>query len=154
MSGDLEDFLRRAAARRQTKSPTQPQRASQPKPRGQADQQGTRRREYTDRRQERVPQTADVADEPITAEVVSDEIESLSDQRRRIKAATEQAEKIRQQTEEKLPQQARPSRSEAPTGTGSTSNAAEDLLGMLRHPSGLRTAFLLREVLDRPEHRW
>ena len=154
MSGDLEDFLRRAAARRQTKSGSQPQRANQPQPRAGADHQGTRRREYTDRRQERVPQAADVADEPITAEIVSDELESLSEQRRRIEAAKERAEKIRQQTSEKLPPAARSSQSEVPTGTGFTGNAAEDLLRMLRHPSGLRQAILLREVLDRPEHRW
>ena len=163
MSGDLEDFLRRAAARRQTKTGGQPSQPNQPQQQGPAERPATRRREYTNRHRERVPQATEVAEEPIAAEIVSDELESLSDQRRRIEAAKQRAENIRQQANDTLPQPALSNQSGATTSTGatrptgatmSTGNTAEDLLRMLRHPGGLRQAVLLREILDRPEHRW
>ena len=32
--------------------------------------------------------------------------------------------------------------------------SAEDLVAMLKRPGGVQQAILLREILDRPEHRW
>ena len=62
MSGDLEDFLRRAAERRQAKAAQQQQQQAAPAKRP--------RPQYSDRARERVT-SVDQADEILTAEIVS-----------------------------------------------------------------------------------
>ena len=85
MAGDLEDFLRRAAQRRQAK-------AAQNRG-GPADQARARSRpEYTNRKTERLVTPSD-ADEVLLAEVVEDEADSITARMRRVEAAKEAAAK-------------------------------------------------------------
>ena len=161
MSGDLEDFLRRAAQRRaekaQQQAPAQPQR---PTP------------EYSSRRQERI-----IREEPedvVMAEVVEEDEVSVRRQRE-IEKAKQLAARARNQAKQQKRQatqaKAKPktstrtkakskasaagkTASSAPASPVVTGNMAEDLIAMLRRPGGIQQAILLREILDRPEHRW
>ncbi len=146
MSGDLEDFLRRAAQRRQAKAAQRPQ--SQP-PR--------EKPQYSNRRSERVVDAV-IVDEPLMAEIVTEEPNSLAAQQRRLQesrkaAAMAQAEAARTVSSLKP-------RSVSKTGKGAGTSmplsgvTSKDLLKLLSHPQGIRQAILLREILDRPEHRW
>lgn len=144
MSGDLEDFLRRAAQRRQAKAAQQ----QQPKPKP-----VRQRPQYSDRHSERVVDAA-LVDEPVTAEIVEEDVYPLAEQRRRLEqsrqaAAAAEAEAAKDRA--KLKRRAGTQSTKSLPLTGIT---AEDLLRLLSSPQGVRQAILLREVLDRPEHRW
>lgn len=142
MSGDLEDFLRRAAQRRQAKAAQQQQPAQQQRPRS--------RPQYSDSRTERIVQAVD--DDIPVAEVVEDDTSSLAARRRRL----EQSKKAAEQAEAaKRVRSAKPSARPATAATiPLAGSAAQDLLRILRQPGGIKQAILLREILDRPEHRW
>lgn len=139
MSGDLEDFLRRAAQRRQAKSAQQEQQQPPPpRPRPQ----------YTDRHTERVVD-AIIVEEPL----VADNANSLVAQKERLEesrraAALAEAEAARRR------QSSKPGSRSAVAATASSGNSAQELVKLLSQPGGLGQAFLLREILDRPEHRW
>lgn len=144
MSGDLEDFLRRAAERRQAKAAQQQQPsapAKRPPP------------QYSDRRRERVTQVQD-ADEILTAEIVTEpspqDPDSFSSRRKRI----EEAKQVAAQVQAEVAQKGSKTAASNDPALVMSGNMAEDLVRMLRQPGGIQKAILLREVLDRPEHRW
>ena len=162
MAGDLEDFLRRAAQRRQQKAAqggaAQPQR--QPPP------------QYTDRRTERQVRPQD--EEVVMAEVVEDPREiDRSRQRKKVdqakklaararaEAASRQRKKeaqsrSREESESRsVPSKKQSSNPSSDTGTPDLSgNLAQELIALIKQPGGIQKAILLREILDRPEHRW
>ncbi|MEM9587922.1 MAG: hypothetical protein AAGA03_11640 [Planctomycetota bacterium] len=137
MAGDLEDFLRRAAARRQAKAAPAPP-AQQPNVAPQ----------YTDRRRERMV----TSQEPDELEDVSTVSNRLEQQRAQIQAAKEKARQVAAEaaaTPAAMPTRTKSGRVE----TTNTANA-QDLIDLLKQPQGIRNAILLREIFDRPEHRW
>ncbi len=170
MSGDLEDFLKRAAERRQAKAAQQKQSTPQKRVPPQ----------YSDRRTERDPRPVPDA-EVVEAEVVS---ASSVDNVLVAKAVTENQDRSRQanrsgrrkpaKTDTAAPRQvAREAKSKATAVTEGDSKStpysqssattgsqqsvgfsAEDLVALLKRPGGVQQALLLREILDRPEHRW
>ena len=148
MSGDLEDFLRRAAQRRQAKT-AQQQQAAQPTPR-------RAQPRYSDSRTERLVQPVnglrDEIDEVLTAEIVeeddfySQQVRQRDAQRRKIKEAQQVARQLKSKIKKKP--------TTIPTSPPSTGDANADLFASLRQPGGLKQAILLREIMDRPVHRW
>ena len=149
MSGDLEDFLRRAAERRKAKAEAsgqqaQPQRTQQRKP------------QYSDSRTERMARQFD-DEEIVIAEIVEDPREESSwDRRHReieeAKQAAAQAQKEVAKQKKKL--KAQPSAVKDGNVPEVTDNSADALLRLLRSSGGVRQAVIIREILDRPEHRW
>lgn len=147
MAGDIEDFLRRAAQRRQQQAnqkqaqPAQPPQRSAP--------------QYTDRRRERVRQAVPV--QPIMAEIIEedDEVEavvatpSLSELRKS-REATDRSDLEREQN--RFSGGASVSDDAAQIRPGENVNI--DLLRLLRSPNGLRQAVLLREILEPRSNFW
>ena len=144
MPDDLEDFLRRAAARRQAKAAQQPPAqpaapAPRPKP------------QYSDRRTERVVRPRE--DEILVAEVVEEpnEFQKRQEQVRKAKQkAQEAAAELASAQKKQKSRKPKPSVSSPPISR----NPAENLIALLQRPGGIQQAVLLREILDRPEHRW
>ena len=148
MAGDLEDFLRRAAARRQQKATQEKQQAQQ--------QQRPEPPQYSDSRTERVARPVEPVDEVLVADVVEDTTNSYAAQLQRIEdtkraAAQAQRESKRSASEAEAKLLTKNRHSSTVDVTGS---AAHDLINMLKRPGGIQQAILLREVFDRPEHRW
>ena len=148
MSGDLEDFLRRAAQRRQAKAAQSAQPAAKPRQRPQ----------YSNSRTERVARNVEsnqVRDEILVAEVVEDDIATKRDQleakreRQRAETAADQAKTAATRSATNRS----PASSDA-SSAALSSQAGMDLLAALRSPGGVRQAILLKEILDRPTHRW
>ncbi len=175
MSGDLEDFLKRAAERRQAKAAQQKQSTPQKRVPPQ----------YSDRRMERarrpVPDAEVAEAEVVEAEVVpassadnvvvakavtgnQDRSTQASRSGRRKPAKTDTAAPKQIAREEKSKATAvtdgyskSTPYSQASATTGSQQSvgfSAEDLVALLKRPGGVQQALLLREILDRPEHRW
>lgn len=172
MSGDLEDFLRRAAERRQAKAIQQKQNQSTPKKRVPP--------QYSNRRTERSPRPVQDA-EIVEAEVVTP---SGTENVPVAKAVTATQGRSRQATRSvrqtvsnpgnrvQSTPASKPDISATALQQGSSSSkpyidstvaaddqkqvgfSAEDLVAMLKRPGGVQQALLLREILDRPEHRW
>lgn len=143
MSGDLEEFLKRAAQRRRERAAQQ--QAQQPKPR--------QRPEYTDRRAERAAYAQydqEIDDAPLMAEIVPDE------------DAIAPVAQPPQPVESQPPKTQRPKSPERESGKDAPRAAGlpqpeitpEELMAWLREPAGLKQAILIREILDRPTHRW
>lgn len=143
MSGDLEDFLRRAAQRRQAKA-AQQQQQQQPQQRRQPPQ-------YSDRRRERVVR-AEPVDEVLTAEIVEEN--SIAARMRHLEESKQAAAQAEAEAKQKLAKVQKGRRSAAAAVAVSTGNPTFDLIQSLRTSNGIRQAILLREILDRPEHRW
>ncbi|MEE2936867.1 MAG: hypothetical protein VYA84_12840 [Planctomycetota bacterium] len=140
MSRDLEDFLRRAAQRRQAKAAEANQPTATPR----------KRPQYSNSRTERVTRTVETqaTDEVLVAEVVDHHSANQYDRR---ETGTE-----RQQAEAAASRSATDKPSTKSDAASSTFNnqAGIQLLAALRSPGGVRQAILLREILDRPTHRW
>ncbi|TWU32976.1 hypothetical protein [Novipirellula artificiosorum] len=152
MSGDLEDFLRRAAQRRQNKAAQQP-------PEGAAQRSAARPKpQYSDSRTERRPRPP-LDEDVVVAEVVEDvdaqwrgRAQKVEQAKRAAKLAqAEAAKELSKLKKKKSTSRIPPLEPLAPVGTG---HAIEDLLNMLHRPGGIQQAVLLREILERPEHRW
>ena len=154
MAGDLEDFLRRAAQRRQAKAAQQQQ----------STQQSSQRQppQYSDRRTERVARrpedTERVArrpeDEVLAAEVIEDDLNSFSARLKRVEEAKRVAKQVEAEAAAEL-QRSHGGRVRTVDGApGSTGDPARDLIRMLQQPGGIQQAILLREIFERPEHRW
>ena len=145
MSGDLEDFLKRAAQRRAQKQQQQGgmSRPSAP-PR--------RSPEYTDSRQER--QIRQQVEQPIPVAEPIEPIDPLAEKRRKLKEAKRRAKEAR----ESISAHQRRSEPEIIEDASAMilqgGNPAEQLLDLIQRPGGIQQAFLLREILDRPEDRW
>jgi len=165
MSGDLEDFLKRAAERRQAKAAQQQTPPKRVPP------------QYSDSRTERVPRPAPT-DEVIEAQVVSASVVEDVVAAEAVPVSQDRSEKAEPGRRQKAAMKAavshqKPSGREASKAgetefvsasydegqgmTGdrqSTGFSAENLVEMLKRPGGVQQALLLREILDRPEHRW
>lgn len=174
MSGDIEDFLKRAAQRRQARqggSPEPSPAAPPPRP------------EYSSARRERVARPVeDDDDELVVAEVVQQPLSERIAELKRTQAAAQasrqdarQGTAARRDTATAKAEAARLKRVMAQTpapaarppqnisATSAERQAAasshpdaliDELLKSLSSPGGLRKAILLHEILDRPEHRW
>ena len=156
MSGDLEDFLRRAAQRRQAKAAQERAASARPS----ESRSGSRARpQYSNSRTERVV-SADEADEILVAEVVDDEAHnSIADRMRRLEAAKQAAAEAESslgslRRAEHKSQHKPPAKAPAAAGPLLSGDPIQDLIKLLRQPTGVRQAILLREILDRPTHRW
>ncbi|MCC9601514.1 hypothetical protein LOC67_13235 [Stieleria sp. JC731] len=155
MAGDLEDFLKRAAERRaqkqgkatgRSKAGGRPasrdnDRASAARPKRQAPQ-------YTDSRRERQVRSED--DEPILLGEPIETTNPLAEQQRQLAEAKRRAEQAKRKLAET--QRSLPSSDVVELGAEHelTGNAIEDLLANLAHPNGAQQAFLLKEILTRP----
>ncbi len=148
MSGDLEDFLRRAAQRRQAK-------AAQQRGGGQPTAGSKTRPQYTDSRTERLVR-AEEADEVLMAEVVEDEEESIAARMRRLEQAKQAAAEAQAELEQRKRADRRGGRAKVQRESEKvlSDNPAEDLIQMLQQPGGIQRAILLKEILERPEDRW
>lgn len=148
MAGDLEDFLRRAAQRRQQKAA---QAQPQPQPKRVPPQ-------YSDSRTERIVRPVNLddqgpLDQPVlAAEIVDDDsslyaqrMQKVEDARRAAASAKRVADDLARRSSQKTPSAG----SLGPTGV-----PIQDLVNLLRQPGGIQQAILLREIFDRPEHRW
>ena len=146
MSGDLEDFLRRAAQRRQAKAAGQAQ--SQPAARRPAAQ-------YSDSRREREITPIEELDEVLTAEVVQDDDRtSIAARMKRLAEAKQAAEAAERAAEAKMREAHGMLSRQELVKQEFTGNPVHDLIVTLGSPGGLQQAILMREILDRPEHRW
>jgi hypothetical protein len=183
MSGDIEDFLRRAAQRRQSRQGAQ---TNPPQPAGQK----SRAFAPMERAVAAVPLEEEI--EPaLLAEPLARRLEEL----KRRNELTNQAEDAQRQGTQQRRQKAQAdkarrtqgpksggpksgpnielvSKSTSPKGASSgpgapmtqetvapadaaqISQEIQELLQMMRSPQGLRSAILMREIFDRPEHRW
>lgn len=162
MPDDIEDFLKRAAQRRQAKS-TQPA----PVPLAPA----SSRPEYTNARLERIPRSRNDDDQPVQA-VLVDERESRESVARQLRAADQQRLQAVRVTAarraggtvkpvEPAVQPSYAAAERAPSIAPQTARgdnmgftAADRLVTMLQKPEGMFQAILLQEILQRPEHRW
>lgn len=191
MSGDIEDFLRRAAQRRQTRqgAPNNPPQPAAQKPRAFAPME---------RAVVAVP-LEDEIEPALLAEPLARRLEELKrrnelanqaedaqrqgTQQRRQKAQADQArraqaDKARRNQGPKsggaksgpnielVPKSPPPKGASSGPGAPTTqeqvpppdaaqiSQEIQELLQMMRSPQGLRSAILMREIFDRPEHRW
>ncbi len=160
MAGDLEDFLRRAAARRQAQAdqpqPT-PRPPSQPRP-----EYSNRRTEHPPRATERPPRALERQEpEVIVAEIMEDS-SSISERMQRqeeARQAAREAETIIKNRGRSTRSRATRSRSTRSRSKGrlsseGTENLRDGLIEALKSPGGIRKAILLREILERPTHRW
>lgn len=161
-SDDIEEFLKRAAQRRQSKPATAPPPAPA-------------RPEYTDARSERVPRNRD-DDAPVQAILVEDvrpeesvaaHMKGLSKKR----AQSERQSNRRRAGGSVKPVDAPPSpkslesvyapQTLAPSiapqtivGDNAGFTVADRMVTMLQKPEGMMQAMLLHEILRRPEERW
>jgi hypothetical protein len=156
MPDDIEDFLRRAAQRRQAK-PAQPKPPAPPP-----------RPEYTDSRTERLPRNVVADDAPIravlieeVAEPVSKHVKQLEKQRRQAEKATAvrraggTVKPVEPMSAAYVPADRAPSIApQTSTGDDAGFTAADRLITMLQKPEGMLQAILLQEILTRPQHRW
>jgi len=157
MSGDLEDFLKRAAARRQAKA-TQQQATQQQAPPKRVPPQ------YSDSRTERNPQSGPVDDvveaEVVSASVVEDVVMAQPvAQQKSSNAAAGKPERVARRAKAKAETKAeakaeRESASkvydQAPKTTGSQQSAgfsAENLIEMLKRPEGVQQAIDRKSVV-------
>lgn len=168
MSGDIEDFLRRAAERRQARQANRPAPAAPPA-----------RPEYSDARRERMSRPRAEDDDLVVAEVVDESMSRKLAELREAQARAQAVRTVAATTPTPLAQrpglaeraaaraQARRSPGLAPirpTPAASVTTAAAlpsvqsaamfELHEALKTPHGLRNAMLLHEILARPEHRW
>ena len=157
MAGDLEDFLRRAAARRQAKA-GQAAAPAQPQPQQQQSRAQRARQEYTNRNTERQVRQEDI----VVAEVVEED--PFAARRQKIANAKKLAAKARAQANkaENKQKAAKASAKQAAKSASKCKSAAkvgpelggapiDDLLKLIRQPNGIQQAVLLREILDRPK---
>jgi hypothetical protein len=152
MSGDLEDFLRRAAQRRRAK---EAQERGGPGSQGGQRSASKTRPQYSNSRTERIVSPVE-ADEVLEAELVEEEShDSIAERMRRLEAARRAAAEthapLGSLRHDEPKQQAK-----TPLGTGKffSGDPAQDLVRLLREPQGIQQAILLKEILDRPDHRW
>ncbi|WP_442506598.1 hypothetical protein SH528x_005449 [Novipirellula sp. SH528] len=156
MAGDLEDFLRRAAQRRQANAGNQnPPPAARPAPAQPAVPEQRKRPQYSNQRTERM--IREVEEEIFVAEVVEDEPSPWQERQRKIEeakraAAEAEAEAAKMMARvKKRGSQVTPQFAPGPQMTG---DVAGDLLRLLQSPEGIQQAVLLREILERPVDRW
>ena len=147
MSGDLEDFLKRAAERRQAKAVQKNPSSKRVPP------------QYSNRSSERVPPVNDIVEATIVEEVIAADLVSS---RKPVQERSARELQARQQEKPVIvaaaPREPGPyhshERASYETNLRAAGFSAADLINLLKHPEGVQQAILLREILDRPEHRW
>ncbi len=144
MSGDLEDFLRRAAQRRQAKAVEQPK----------AEAPVKRAPQYSDSRSERIARVVDDAEEILTAEIVDDDGTSIAARMLRLEEAKRAAGHAEQAAAAKMRKVRGMLPRQQKTVKAITGNPVKDLIAAMQRPGGVQQAILLKEILDRPSHRW
>ena len=175
MSSELDDFLKRAAQRRAEHAAVRGE--TQERQQRQAQQ---RKPEYTDRNRERTPMLLDDDEEIIVAEVVPSGLGSTLSQDSVFQHSTigsgelsslKTADEAPHQTNlapipppreyqspsnwaEKAPVAVTVQQGKAGTDQEAASGEASTLVRMLKSPAGIRQAFLMREIFDRPMDRW
>lgn len=180
MPDDIEDFLKRAAQRRQAKStsaPTPPGPAqAQPLPARPAPVKpvATQRPEYTDARTERIPRNRADQERPLQAILIDDDdpgtgvaehMEKLKKQRTKAAKAAEAKRAggtvkpvtpapVASSASYVAPERAPSVAPQTTTGDNAGFTVSDRLITMLRQPEGMMQAILLQEILKRPEHRW
>src|SRR6056297_2763937 len=161
MAGDLEDFLKRAAQRRQEKLQQDQRREQARRP---------ARREYTDAGSERrIRREEDFRDDDVRDDNIRDDgmlvtevAESVEEGIVRAKLQRTEEKRIRQVAEDarqaarSSDSSGRPRSSQPPSDQEGPPpiNLVAELRAMLSKQRGVRQAVLLREILDRPVDRW
>lgn len=162
-NNDIEEFLKRAAQRRQTKPAQAPSPPATPRP------------EYTDAKLERIPRNRE-DDAPVQAilieensagESVAAHMKGLSKQRAQSERKADQRRAGGTVKPVEPPVSTKPSegsyvpKTRAPSvapqtvlGDDSGFTVADRLVTMLQKPEGMMQAMLLQEILKRPEDRW
>jgi hypothetical protein len=145
MAGDLEEFLKRAAERRAQKQQQAGGAGAKPKPRPKP--------EYSVAKRER--QVRQPVEQAIPVAEIVKTVDPATEKRIRLAKAKQKSDDAR----ERVAQQQRdihdpvlgkePSEISIAGGT-----PAEQVLALIRRPGGMQQAFLLREILERPEDRW
>ena len=151
MAGDLEEFLKRAAARRQAKGP--PQQAAPP-PRQATPQRSARPAEYTNRKRERLVREQSDPEPVLVAEIVQETPDPLAKRRKAIEDAKKEAARAQAEAADQLAELQKRSGGVGGPGFSFTGDARADLIRLLRQPGGIKQAILVREILDRPVDRW
>jgi hypothetical protein len=179
MPDDIEDFLKRAAQRRQAKTtPADPAQAPQaqrtqatPAPPTSSPRPAPSRPEYTSARSERIPRNRPEEEQPLQAILVEEEGrpagQGVAEHMQRLKKqrtkATKEADNRRAggsvqpvvpTSQYVVPERAPSVAPQITTGDNSGFTASDRLITMLRQPEGMLQAILLQEILTRPEHRW
>ncbi len=169
MPDDIEDFLKRAAQRRQAKSAqAPPPKPAPPKPAPPRPAPVAQSRpEYTSARTERIPRNHPDNEVPMQAILVDEDVvepvsKHVSQLKRERVNATKAAEVRRAGGAVKpvavqayvVPERAPNVASKVSTGDNAGFTATDRLITMLRQPEGMMQAILLNEILTRPEHRW
>ncbi|OYP35710.1 hypothetical protein [Rhodopirellula sp. MGV] len=154
MAGDLEDFLKRAAERRAQKQRTagnaRTNSGSGQRPHTQGSQQRQKRQapQYTNSRRERQVRVED--DEPI---LLGEPIEvegPLAAQQQQLAISKRRAEDARKRISEAQRSVAALAPGDPSEDDHVTENPIEELLQHLSRPGGAQQAFLLNEILTRP----
>lgn len=145
MSNELDDFLRQTAEIRQRKTIEQRSDAA-------FGQDGRARSQYSDVRREREVRSFRFDDDEIEPEIVDDEDAIMA-----IEVDARDTTRLRSE-DTKNPEHVHFEHGDHRANDGSRSvdadsptAAIEGLKAMLKSPNGMRQAFLLREILDRPK---
>jgi hypothetical protein len=148
MAGDLEDFLRRAAERRQAKVAQQQQQQAAP-PQRQPPQ-------YSDRRSERLTRLPNDDDIVIAEDSEESPLNSYAEQLQRVEDSRREAARLQAEVSRKSKVAAAAAQQiEAKAAANKpTGQPALDLIRLMRNPGGIQQAILLREIFERPTHRW
>jgi hypothetical protein len=145
MPNDLEDFLRRAAQRRQQKAAQEKQ---------QAPQQRREPPQYSDSRTERVARSVEPEEPVLVADIVEDPSHSYAARLQQVEDAKRAAAQVQREAKRTANQSAKKAAKQLRRTAAATGNPATDLITLLKKPGGMQQAILLREIFDRPEHRW
>ncbi len=146
MSNDLEEFLRRAAERRRAKQEKKPPPARPSSP-----------PQYTDARSERVVREEVIEDDELPVATLVQDLtpHSLAAPGERSLSTHPMEGTANVRLDGLRPDVAAASTPVLPhTRRDVEQPSPGDLVKLLRSPGGLRQAILLREVFDRPQHRW
>ncbi len=157
MADNIEDFLRRAAERRQAKAAQAPKPAPAPA-----------RPEYTNSRTERLPKAELVDEAPLQAILVESPEQGASVPQHVLMHQVERARAQQARKKKKGEGTVKPVGPPATVITAAeianpTSQAADQanvdnpvqqLMELMKRPGGMTQAIIMNEILARPEHRW
>lgn len=170
MGNELEDFLKRAAQRRAEHIAVRGEQQQREQQRAMP----ARAPEYTDRNRERMATLVEDDEEVFVAEVVPSGLagqpaytSGLADRHLSTLAESSAVDQAYAPTSHQTPSnyETRASWNEPGQQSGSSGQAgqankpqgnasASALVKLLKSPNGVRQAFLMREILDRPANRW
>lgn len=172
MGNELEDFLKRAAQRRAEHVAVRGEQQERAKKQNQS--LAPRAPEYTDRNRERAASVVDDDEEVYVAEVVPAELAgspafssgTFSEFHTGKETDSAAVDRAYQPTSSQVPSNYETRSGWGEPGSRENSQAykqpqtagekatAGALLNLLKSPMGVKQAFLMREILDRPSNRW